>query len=252
MDVETIIRRSLETYEVNWQAASGYDYFERDHIGSGETRTYHVLMVSGSPYRILAAVNGKPLTLDQNAEEQRKLEETTARRRTESPHRRAERIAKYEKERRRNHQLLEQFVDAFDFRLLGEQRLGRYRVYVIRALPRPGYKPPNRETEVLTGMEAKVFVDTETFQWVKAEAVVVQPVWIEAFLAQVQPGTRFELEYAPVSERIWEPSHFEVKSRAKVLLVVPIRGHDDESYFGYQKASGGLAGETTAPAGTGW
>jgi hypothetical protein len=101
-------------------------------------------------------------------------------------------------------------------------------------------------------MEVKVFVDTETFQWVKAEAVVVRPVWIEAFLAQVQPGTRFEVEYAPVSEGIWEPSHFEVKSRAKVLLLVPIRAHDDESYFGYQKAAGGAPGETSAPAGTGW
>ena len=133
--------------------------------------------------------------------------------------------------------MLQQFTQAFDFRLLGEETLRDHRVYVIQALPRPGYKPPNHYTEVLTGMNAKLYIDTGTFQWVRAEGVVVRPVWIDGLLAQVEPGTRFELDFAPVSEEIWQLSHLEMKSRCKVLFLFSIPANADESYFGYQKSS---------------
>jgi hypothetical protein len=235
-DVATIIRRSQQAYEANWQAAPAYDYFEQDRIARGGTKTFHVLMIAGSPYRMLVAVNGEPLPPDQRAEEQRKLEEAVAQRHAESPQQRTERIAEYEKDRRRDHRLLEQFVYAFNFRLLGEQTLDGHQVYVVEASPKPGYNPPNRDTEVLTGMRGKLWIDTRTFQWVKAEGWVVRPVWIEGFLARVQPGTRFEVEYAPVSEGIWQLTHFEMRARAKVLFLFSVWNQDIESYFGYHKA----------------
>jgi hypothetical protein len=237
LDVGTIIQRSKEAYEVNWQASPEYDYFERDSPEGQGTRTYHVLMIAGSPHRVLVEVNGDPLPHELRVREQHKLEEAFTRRRAGTPEQRAGRIANYEKERRRDHEMLQQFTQAFDFRLLGEQTLRDHRVYVIQALPRPGYKPPNRYTEVLTGMNAKLYIDTRTFQWVRAEGVVVRPVWIEGLLAQVQPGTRFELDYAPVSEGIWQLSHLEMKSRCKVLFLLSLPAQEDESYFGYRKAS---------------
>jgi hypothetical protein len=237
LDVGTIIQRSKETYEVNFQAAPQYDYFERDSDDGQGTRTYHVLMIAGSPHRVLVEVNGEPLPPELKAREQRKLDEAFASRRAGTPEQRAGRIANYEKERRRDHEMLQQFTQAFDFRLLGEETLRDHQVYVIQASPRPGYKPPNHYTEVLTGTDAKLYIDTSTFQWVRIEAVVVRPVWIEGLLAQVQPGTRFELDYAPVSEGIWQLSHLEMKSRCKVLFLFSIPAYDNESYFGYQKSS---------------
>ncbi len=237
LDVATIIQRSKEKYETNWQAAPEYDYFERDSAGSQGSRTYHVLMISGSPYRVPVEVNGEPLPPELKVREQRKLEDAFARRRAWTAEQRAARIANYERDRRRDHELLEQLTQAFDFRLLGEQTLGEHRVYVIQALPRPGYKPPNRNAEVLAGMNAKLYIDTATLQWVRAEGVVVRPVWIEGLLTQVQPGTRFELNYAPVSEGIWQLSHFEMKSRCRVLFMLSIPGQDEKSFFGYEKAS---------------
>jgi hypothetical protein len=141
MDVETVFRRSIETYQVNWQAAPEYDFVERDRSSSGETKTYHLGMVYGSPYRMLVAVNGVPLSPDQGADEQRKLEEATAQRRREAPQKRAERVTKHEEERHYELQLLGESVHAFDLRLLGEEQLGQYRVYVIQVSPRPGYCP---------------------------------------------------------------------------------------------------------------
>jgi len=71
---------------------------------------------------------------------------------------------------------------------------------------------------------------------VRVHAEVIHPVSIAGFLAQVEPGTRFELDYAPVADGIWEPAHYAMQSRARVLLMFGRRGRDGESYYGYQEA----------------
>jgi hypothetical protein len=243
-DVDTIIKRSVEANNIDWQAAPHYDHLERDLQPDGSTKTYEVMMLLGSPYERLVAVNGKPITPEEQASQQRMLAQVTAQRQRESPSQRAQRIAKYEKERKRDHLLMEQLTVAFNFKLLGEEKLDAHDVYVLSATPRPGYHPPNTETQVLTGMEGKLWIDKQTFQWVKVEAEVVHPVSIAGFLAEVQPGTRFELEKMPVGDDIWLPTHFAMKAHAKVLFFFHHRSQDDETYTDYHKASdSGIASE---------
>jgi hypothetical protein len=236
-DVATIIQRSVEVSNADWQAAPQYDHFERDRQPDGGTRTCEVMMIHGSDYQRLVAVNGQPLAPEDQAKEQQRLEQVIAQRQAESPSQRAQRIAKYERDRKRDHMLMEQLVVAFDFKLLGEQKLGPYDVYELQATPRRGYRPPNTETKVLTGMEGKLWIDKQTYQWVKVEAEVLHPVSIAGFLAQVQPGTRFELEKVPVDDGIWLPKHFSMKAHAKVLFFFSHRTQEDETYFDYHKAS---------------
>ena len=72
---------------------------------------------------------------------------------------------------------------AFDFGLVGKRVLNGHKVYVLKATPRKGYNPPDRDSEVLTGMQGTLWIDQQTFQWVKVEAHVIHPVRIEV------PGT---------------------------------------------------------------
>ena len=234
-DVDAIIQRSVEANAVDWKAAPDYDYVERDRQQGGGTKTYEELMILGSPYERLIAVNGKPLSPEQQAQEQQKLEATVVERQKESPQGRRQRIAKYEKEREGDDLMMEQLTKALDFKLVGEQRLGAQDVYVLKATPRPGYKPPNTEAKVLTGMEGKLWIDKQTFQWVKVEATVIRPVSIGGFLAEVEPGTHFELEKMPLAGNIWLPRHFAMKSQAKILFLFTRRSQADEVYYGYHK-----------------
>lgn len=237
-DAASIIKCSVGANNVDWQAAPQYDHLERDRQPDGSTKTYEVMMILGSEYQRLVAVNAKPLSTEEQARQQELLDEVIAQRKNESPAQRAQRIAKYEKDRKRDHMLMEQLTVAFNFTLLGERKLGPYEVYELQATPRPGYQPPNTETKVLTGMQGKLWIDKQTCQWVKVEAEVVHPVAIVGFLAQVQPGTRFELEKVPVEDAIWLPKHFSMKARAKVLFLFSHNSEDDETYFDYHKASG--------------
>jgi len=235
VDVHTIIERSVRVNNADWQQAPQYDYFETDRDDQG-TKTYQVMMILGSPYQRLVAVNEKPLPVDMQQAEQRKLEQAIAARRKESPRQRAQRMAKYERDRKRDHLLMEQLTEAFDFRLQGTQKLGPHEVYLLQARPRADYQPPNSQAKVLTGMEGQLWIDTKTYQWVKVEAIVVHPVSIAGFIARVEPGTRFELENVPVAENVWLPKHFAMKASAKVLLMFNHNQQEDDTYFNYHKA----------------
>jgi len=231
-----MIRKSSEANNRDWAAVPQFDNDERDRTKDGD-KTYSSTMLYGSPYERLIAVNGHPLPAAKAKQEQDKYDKVVAERQHEAPDARSQRIAKYEADRKRDHTLIEQLTIAFDFRLVGKNVLNGYRVYVLKATPRKGYKPPDRDSEVLTGMEGTLWLDQKTFQWVKVEAHVIHPVRIEGFLAEVEPGTRFEVEKRPVSEDIWMAKHYSMKSNAKVMLLFPHKGEEDDTYFNYHKAS---------------
>jgi len=235
-DVASIIRQSSEANERDWAAVPQYDNAERDRDKNGD-RTYDVTILYGSPYERLIAVNGQNLSAAKQKEEQEKYEKAVAERQHESAEQRSKRMAKYQAERKRDHTLIQQMTAGFDFHLMEKRTLNGYKVYVLKATPRHGYKPPDRDSEVLTGMEGTLWIDQKTFQWVKVEAHVIHPVRIEGFLAEVEPGTHFEVEKRPVSNDIWMATHYSMKSNAKIMLLFPHRGQEDDSYFNYRKAS---------------
>jgi len=233
-DVQEIIRRSVIANEIDWKAAPEYSFTERDR-GSKGTKTYEVTMIEGSSYQRLIAVNGKKLSAQSYNEEERKLQHTLTARQSESKGQQAERIAKYESDRKQDHLLMGQLTVAFDFKLVSEMRMDKHEVYQLRASPRKGYRPPNMESQALPGMQGQLWIDKKTFQWIKVTARVISPVSIEGFLAQVEPGTYFELEKMPVAEGIWLPKHFAMKSRSKIFFVIGHNTQADETYFDYSK-----------------
>ncbi|MDQ2841019.1 MAG: hypothetical protein M3Y72_08275 [Acidobacteriota bacterium] len=233
-DVQTIIEKSVEANQLDFKAAPQFTHREQDRTGSG-SKTFQVLMIDGSPYRRLIAVNDEPLPANAAQQEEEKLEQAKSERKAESSGRRQRRIAKYEKERRRNNAMMQELTKAFTFHLIGECKLDSFDVYKLEAKPRPGYNPPNLETQVLPAMEGQLWIDKVSYQWVKVTAKVIRPASIEGFLAQVEPGTQFELEKMPVGGGVWLPKHFAMKSQAKVLFLVNQNSHEDDTFFDYHR-----------------
>lgn len=84
-DAQGVIERSVQRNTADWNAFPEYECLERDREPNGGSKTFDDLMVAGSPYQRLVAVNDKPLSSSDQKEQQRKLEETIERRRNESP-----------------------------------------------------------------------------------------------------------------------------------------------------------------------
>lgn len=159
-----------------------------------EPKRTEVMMMLGSPYYRLITVNDEALSQGEQEQEQQKLASMLIQRQNESVSDRAERIAKYEKDRIRDRLLMDQLTKAMNFVLVREQELNGRQVYALKATPRADYQPPTMEAEVLRGMEGELWIGEARFQWVKVQARVIRPVSIEGFLARVEPGTRFQLE----------------------------------------------------------
>jgi hypothetical protein len=233
-EVQEIIQKSVEANQRDFDAEPHYTYKETDRSGAS-TKTYQVLMIEGSTYNRPIAVNGIPLSPQQSQDEARKLQQVTAQRRAESPADRQKRIAKYQEDRRRDNQMTQQLTLAFTFKLIGEHKISGFDVYVLRATPKPGYQPPNMASQVLPGMNGELWIDEQTYNWVKVTAKVIHEISIEGFLAQVEPGTHFELEKRPVGDGIWMPTHFAMYSIAKVLFFFGHNTQENETFWDYQR-----------------
>src|ERR1700733_2148972 len=242
---EEIVRKSVEAIKFDWAQTPKYSYLERDVESKRHTpamaKTYRVLMIDGSPYNLVTGINDEPISAEEKAAEQKKLQREIERRQKESERERQRRIAKYERERERDHQMLQEMVDAFEFHLNGEAQVDGHACWVLNAEPKPGFEPSNHEGRVLKGMKGQLWIDKATNQWVKVHAEVVKPVSIYGFLARVGPGTEFDLEQAPVADGVWLPKAFHVIVRASALGFFSENSNENETYQDYQPMPQALA-----------
>jgi hypothetical protein len=255
-DPQQIIRKSVAVTKSDWSQASQYSYLERDVVKKRHdpsmSKTYRVLMLDGSPYNLVTANDDQPLSPDEKAAEERKLRKEIRKRQDESEHERQRRIAKYEKENERDHDMLREMMDAFEFHLAGEARVDGHECWVLNAEPRPDYEPTDHEGRVLKGMKGQLWIDKASYQWVKVQAEVVKPVSFYGFLAKVGPGTEFYLEQAPVAAGVWMPKAFDVRVHASALGFLNESSDDHETYRDYQPMPQALAllNSTTVPHST--
>jgi hypothetical protein len=248
-----IIRKSVAVNDADFQALPRYSRVETDvelkmdssgRLKSRTQKTFQLTMIDGSPYEKLLAINGHPLPAADQQKEEQKLRQEIAKRRAESASARRARIAKFQKSRHTDHLLMQQMANAFHFTLVGEDTANGHPAYVLDAVPRPDYHPVNHEAKVLTGMKGRLWVDKAGYHWIKVKAEVIKPVSYALFIAKVGPGTRFEFETAPVTDKLWFPKHFHQDVNADVMGMFFIRTREDETYTNYQ-----LADETLASVG---
>jgi hypothetical protein len=235
---DQIIRNSVEVMKSDWAQAPKYSYLEREVESKRHSpptvKTSRVLMIDGSPYNLVTALNGAPLSPDEQAAEQRKLQKEIERRQKESARERQRRIAKYQKEDDRDHGMLKEMVGAFEFHLAGEAQVDGHACWVLDAEPRPEYEATNHEGHVLKGMKGRLWIDKATNQWVKVHAEVVKPVSFYGFLAKVAPGTEFDLEQEPVADGVWMPKAFSVHVQASALGFFSENSTTSDTYLDYQ------------------
>jgi hypothetical protein len=233
-----ILRRSIKINEADWNTMPRYSYLERDitqkldakgHAKSETSKSFEAQMIEGSPYNKLVAVNGKPLSALDQRKEENKIKTETWVREHESTKIRILRIAKFRLEWRANHDLMKEMVDAFDVTLAGEETLNGHDVYVLEAVPRPGYRPSSMKMKILTAARAKFWVDKKEYPWARVEAEVMKPVTI-GLVANVGIGTHFDFEQEPAGPNLWLPTRFVEAANITVLGLKHYRIREEEIF----------------------
>ncbi|MBV9498804.1 MAG: hypothetical protein JO138_05490 [Acidobacteriaceae bacterium] len=248
-DAALIVQKSVSVNTADWNAQPRYLFHERDMkskvlsngtVRDRQSKTYEVLIIDGSPYYRLTQLQDEPLSPEREQQEQRKYEREVSNRRNESPSERHLRVTKYQDGRAEEHLLMQQMVKAFDFKFVREEQIEGVDCYLLEATPNPDYRPPVEKARVLTGMKGHLWIEKTAYHWVKVEAQVVDPVSVGFFIAQVKPGTRFELEQAPV-DNVWLPNHFSESVNASVFGFYEMRSRSEERYSDYKLINTGHA-----------
>ncbi len=256
-DPREIVRRSTDENRRNQKLAENYTYIERQdergfdsrgHVQRHSLKSYDVTLTEGSPYLRLIARDDKPLPPEEERAEQQKLEKSIAQRRAETSAQREKRLADWHHKREREREFLREVPDAFDFRMVGEETMEGRRVYVIDATPRSGFKPRSNDGKLLTKMKGRLWIDTETYEWAKAEAETVDTISFGGFALRVGPGTRFSLQQVRVNGEIWLPKQVTVTYQARLLLFKRLVGQVDYTYSGYKKFQSDSRIVATEPA----
>jgi hypothetical protein len=239
-DALEIVRRSVERDAYNAGRLKNYAFIEReerrffDKNGkpqSTKSETNEILILGGRPYARKIAENDKPLSEKDSRKEQERLDREAARRQKESAGERA----KLAKERAEQRRFLREVPDAFTFRLLGEEQVSGKPAWVIEALPRPAYRPKDSRAKVLAKVRGRLWIEQAEYEWVKAEAEVLQTLSFGLGVVRVAPGGTLRFEQMRMNDEVWVPSSVSVRAQARLAFVKQFRGEFETTYRDYRR-----------------
>ena len=220
LDARKIMSLSVIATERSWQARDHFTYMERDedrrldslgHVKSQEVSVTKMIMVNGAHFDQLMEHDGQVPTAD----DVRKREAAIEKQRNETPSEREARLAKD----RDNRAFLRDVIEAFDFRVVGEEVVGGRAAYVLEVKPRPGYTAHGKYGKFLAKVGGTLWIDKQDYGWIKLDGQVTQAFLMGLFVARVQRGSHILMEQMPVGDGVWVPKRVEVRASARILFV---------------------------------
>lgn len=243
-DPKEIVRRSIEIDHRNWEKARNYTCQQRQvvkHLGkhgevkSTEIKTFDINFYYGEEYSRLIAIDDKPLSEKDQKKEDDKLEKFLARYRKESAEDREKRLTKEKKQREEGRAFLRDVVNAYDFRIVGNETVDGNDTWVIEATPRKDFHPTQPHADILSRIKGKVWIDKKEYNWVKAEAEATDTISFGLFLVRVHPGSRFNFEQVHLNHEVWLMRRLNIDGSARVALLKNEALDQEDVFSNYKK-----------------
>jgi len=220
LDARQIVDLSIAATERSWQARNHYTYMERDEdrrldslgqVKSENVDVTRMTLVNGARFEQLMEHNGQL----PSAKEQRKRDEEFDNLRHETREQQTARLRKDQE----NRSFLRDILEAFDFRLIGEDVIDGRQAYVLQATPHPGYRTHGKYGKMFSRVEGKLWVDKRDFGWIRVDGQVTESFSMGLFVARVQRGAHIILEQTCVGDAVWVPRRLEVRASARILFL---------------------------------
>jgi hypothetical protein len=220
VDARNVVVPSVLATERSWEKRDHYTYTERDEdrrlnsLGQVKSESIDVtkmMLVNGARFEQLLEHNGQL----PSAKEQKRSDEDLEKLKHETPDEKTLRLRKDEE----NRAFLRDVIEAFDFRLVGEEIVDGRAAYVVHATPHPGYRPHGKYAKMFTRVEGKLWVDKQDFGWIKVDGEVTQSFSMGLILARVERGSHIIMEQTCVGEAVWVPKRIEIRATARILFL---------------------------------
>jgi hypothetical protein len=225
MDPQELVRRAAKN-EI--KANDYHQYFMyRDHV---ESRNHSVTKeVIETPQGGLSSTitnNGQPLTPEQRAKENQKLEKFA-----NDPEARRKSLEASKEDDKRDELMLTSLPDAFLYTYAGTQSgpNGDELVH-LTFKPNPNFNPPNHETRVYQGMQGDILIERKALRIAKIDGTLFKDVdfgW--GILGRLYKGGRFYIEQRDVGSGRWETVRQTLDFNGKILMVKPLSVYSSET-----------------------
>ncbi len=243
-DPKEIARRSVEMDHHDFELARNYTCQQREvekQLGKGgevkstEIKTYDVNFYYGQIYARLVQKNDKPLTDAEQKKEDEKLEKFLSKLRNQSEEEHEKRLAKEKKQREEERAFLRDVVNAYDFKLAGEEDVGGVETWVIEATPRKDFHPTQPHADILSKIKGKIWIEKNEYHWVKAEAESIDTISFGLFLFRVHKGSRFSFEQVHVNDEVWLLRRLYINGGARLALLKNENVEQEDTFSNYKK-----------------
>jgi hypothetical protein len=245
-DPREIVRRSVEIDHRTIELARNYTCRQREvmkklgsngEVKSSEIKTWDITVLYGEPYSRLIEKDDKPLSAGDEQKEEEKLDKFVNKRKNESDEERQKRQAKEKKEREEERAFLRDVVNAYDFRIVGEESVDGRDAWVIEATPRKDFHPTQPHADILPKIQGRVWIDKQDYNWVKAEAEAIDTISFGLFIARVHKGSRFSFEQVRLNNEVWLLRRFYLNASARVLVFKNEALEQEDTFSNYKRFS---------------
>lgn len=246
INAREIVRQAVEMDHHNFERAQKYTCVQREvikhldkhgNVKSTEIKTYDVNFYFGESYEKLVQINDKPLTEKEQKKEDEKLEKFLAKHRDESPGQREKRLEKQKKEREEGRAFVHDVVNAYDFRLVGNDQVSGEDTWVIEAVPRQDFKPTQPHADILKKIKGRIWIEKKDYNWAKVEAEATDTISFGFFLFRIHPGSRFVLETAHINNELWALHRLYINGSARIALLKNETAEQEDVFSNYKKFS---------------
>jgi len=243
-DVREIVRRAFELNQKTEELSQNYTFLQTEHVrmldGKGgvkrdTSKTEDITVLEGSPYRRLVARNGKPLTPEEQKQEDERLKRSDEERRAETPEQRERRLAEWRRRREQRIGPFREVLEAYDFKLAGEESVNGVPVYTIDATPKPGYKPKSSTASILPKFKGRLWIAKSDYGVAKVDAETLGTISYGGILFRLAKGSRLEIVQERVANDLWLRKRIWVEMSGRVLLVSALRAQIEFTFADYRK-----------------
>jgi hypothetical protein len=248
-DAQTLLRRVISAYGRQQEIARQYVFRETtvtrelDSDGRVKRTKSEIALVTPGPdgeYRRIEGKDGRPLSAEEDAKEERKFQKYLSEQiRMPASEREKKSREKLERRVKRFQDNIRDAIEVFEFETLDDEIVQGVRLRVFRFSPKPGYQGHSRATKVLARMEGTVWIDPQHEQLAKLEVRFMKDLkFLGGIFGRVSEGTEVSAEgwfAGEAEEGVWLLDEVEVSLNARLYFLKTYRQRIDIDYHDYQR-----------------
>ncbi len=224
--------------DYTWQAHSVEKHLDsHGRVQSTKRETWETLILDGQPYRRMLERDGKPLSPEEQRDEQKKLDRETRKLISETPAEKRRRTEDAERQRAKDFAFLAEITELFDLRLEGDSTVNGRPVWVVSGAPISGARARSSDAKMLLKVRGRMWIDKATYQWARVEAETTDTISWGLFLARLNSGAKMTFELTEVNSDLWFPKRLLLTGNGRIGLIKKLSQDVEIEWTNYKKFS---------------